>query len=339
MAAPESVPKTMSGILIEKPGGVEVLGWKEDLTVPELKEGQILVKNEFAGVNYIDTYFRNGMYKSDYPLITGKEAAGVVVAVHDSVKAFAPGDRVVYLDEHTYAQYSAIPAIKAVTIPDGITTKQAAASMLQGLTALTFIREAAGLHPTATLGVGQGPWVLVHAAAGGAGTQLCQMLHATGAKVIGTAGGEAKMEIARKNGAQWVIDSRADDLVEKVKEITNGHGPDVIFDGVGIATFSKDLEMIARKGTLISYGNASGKVPPFDLLDLGPKNVKLLRPVVFNYIATREELETYTRELFDFILSGKVDVKIHEVYPLKDVGRAHSDLEGRKTTGKLLLQV
>ena len=223
------------------------------------------MSNTTASTKHRDTdsecsYFRNGMYKSDYPLITGKEAAGVVVAVHDSVKAFAPGDRVAYLDEHTYAQYSAIPAVKAVAIPDGISTKQAAASMLQGLTALTFVREAAGLHPTATLGVGQGPWVLVHSAAGGAGTQLTQILNATGAKIIGTAGGEAKMETARKNGAQWVIDSHADDLVERVKEITNGHGVDVIFDGVGKATFDKDLEMIARKGTLVAYGNAVSEV-------------------------------------------------------------------------------
>ncbi|KAJ9150820.1 NAD(P)-binding protein [Pleurostoma richardsiae] len=341
MASAESIPKTMSGILIEAPGGVEALHWKEDLPVPELKEGEVLIKNEYIGVNYIDTYFRTGLYKAALPLVTGKEAAGTVAAAHPSVTALRPGDRVAYLDDHAYAQYAAVAAIKVLPLPEQLTTLQAAASLLQGLTALTFVREAAGLGPAAHLGVAPGrPWALVHAAAGGVGTQLCQMLAALGAQVIGTAGGPEKMAAARRNGAQWVIDSRGgDDLVAKVKEITGGHGADVIFDGVGKATFEADLELIARKGTLISFGNASGPVPPVDVLRLGPKNIKLMRPVVFNYLVEQEERDKYSKELFDLLATGKVEVKVHEVYPLKEVGRAHTDLESRKTSGKLVLKV
>ncbi|KAK3312349.1 hypothetical protein B0H66DRAFT_486159 [Apodospora peruviana] len=331
------VPKTMSGILITENGGPEVLQYKTDIPVPVLKEGEVLVKNEFMGINYIDTYFRTGLYKAPLPLITGKEAAGTIIAVHSSTGGFKEGDRVTYLHDHAYAEFTAVPASKLAHIPDGISSQQAAASMLQGLTALTFAREAAGLDKT--LGLGEGPWVLVHAAAGGTGTNLVQILSVMGAKVIGTAGGAEKCELAKKNGAQWAIDNKNEDVVARVKEITGGHGVDVVFDGVGKATFDGDLEMIARKGTLVSFGNASGPVPPIDVLKLGAKNIKLMRPVLFNYIVTQEERDSYTAELFDLLKSGKVNVKIHDIYPLKDVARAHSDLEGRKTTGKLLLKL
>ncbi|KAK4243583.1 hypothetical protein C7999DRAFT_36088 [Corynascus novoguineensis] len=336
------VPKTMSGILIEETGGVEVLKWKTDLPVPELKEGEVLVRNEFVGVNFIDTYFRTGLYKSPLPLVTGKEAAGVVVATPAS-SSLKEGTRVAYVADHAYAEFTAVPADRVAPIPDGLTTETAAAALLQGLTALTFVRETAELappyHPANQLGISKGPWVLVHAAAGGTGSLLAQILMIHGAKVIGTAGGKEKCEVARHNGAQWVIDSKSEDVVARVKEITGGKGVDVIFDGVGKATFESDMEMVARKGTVAVFGNASGPVPPVDILRLGAKNVKLMRPVLFAYIATTEERTAYTKELFDLLLTGKVRIKIHEVYPLKDVGRAHTDLEGRKTTGKLLLKV
>ncbi|EAQ87383.1 hypothetical protein CHGG_04002 [Chaetomium globosum CBS 148.51] len=342
------IPKTMSGILIEETGGVEVLKWKTDLSVPELGEGEILVRNEFVGVNFIDTYFRTGLYKSPLPLVTGKEAAGTIIAVHPSVHTTDPtlqeGVRVAYVADHAYAEVTAISADRAAAIPAGLDTQTAAASLLQGLTALTFVREAAGLaQPHATghrqLGVSEGPWALVHAAAGGTGSMLVQMLAAHGARVIGTAGGEVKCGLAKGNGAQWVVDSTSEDVVARVKEITGGKGVDVIFDGVGKATFEADLEMIARRGTLAVFGNASGPVPPVDVLKLGAKNIKLMRPVLFAYIVTKEERAAYTKELFELLLAGKVKVKIHEVYPLQEVGRAHSDLEGRKTAGKLLLKV
>ncbi|KAK4099194.1 NAD(P)-binding protein [Parathielavia hyrcaniae] len=347
-----SPPKTMSGILIEETGGVEALQWKTDLPVPELKEGEVLVRNEFVGVNYIDTYFRTGLYKTSLPLVTGKEAAGVIVALHPSVTtttnpsdqpSLQEGLRVAYIADHAYAEYTAIPSTCASPIPAGLSTETVAASLLQGLTALTFVREVAGLarprDTTHQLGVSEGPWALVHAAAGGAGSMLAQLLAVHGAKVIGTAGGPEKCEVARRNGAQWVVDSKAEDVVARVKEITGGRGVDVIFDGVGKATFEADLEMVARKGTVAVFGNASGPVPPVDVLRLGAKNIKLMRPVLFAYIVTKEERDAYTKELFELLLTGKVNVKVHGVYPLKDVGKGHTELEGRKTTGKLLLKV
>ncbi|KAK1855944.1 quinone oxidoreductase [Colletotrichum chrysophilum] len=165
------------------------------------------------------------------------------------------------------------------------------------------------------------------------------MLRAVGAKVIGTTSSDEKCALAKKNGAEWIVNSKSQDLVAEVKKITDGHGVDVIFDGVGKATFDSDLEMAARKGRLVVFGNASGAVPPFDILKLGPKNLKVMRPVVNNYVATREELEKYSGELFEMITSGKVEVAIHKAYPLKDVKQAHTDLESRNTTGKLLLKI
>ncbi|KAK0715144.1 hypothetical protein B0H67DRAFT_644927 [Lasiosphaeris hirsuta] len=329
------VPKSMSGILIDAPGGADVLQWKTDLPVPQLQDGEILVRNEFIGINYIDTYFRTGLYKAPFPLVTGKEAGGVVVA--SSSPEFKEGDRVGYISDHAYAELTALPAAKAVLLPAGITTEQAAASLLQGLTALTFVREAAGIKQE--LGVSEGPWTLVHAAAGGTGSQLVQILSVMGAKIIGTAGSPEKCELARKNGAQWVIDSRSEDVAARVKEITSGRGVDVIFDGVGKATFDLDLEIIARKGTLIVFGNASGPVDPVNLLRLSPKNIKLMRPVLLSYIVTKEEWRSYATELFDLIAAEKIKIAVFKTYPLSEVRQAHEDLEGRKSTGKLLLKV
>lgn len=215
------------------------------------------------------SYFRTGLYKSPLPLITGKEAAGTIIAVHPSVQASDPalqaGTRVAYVADHAYAEFTAVGAERAAAIPEGLDTQTAAASLLQGLTALTFVREAAGLaQPHAAghrqLGVSEGPWALVHAAAGGTGSMLVQMLAAHGVRVIGTGGGEEKCVLAKANGAQWVVDSKREDVVARVKEITNGKGVDVIFDGVGKATFDGDLEMIARKGTLAVFGNAVSDV-------------------------------------------------------------------------------
>jgi len=180
---------------------------------------------------------------------------------------------------------------------------------------------------------------LVHAAAGGVGLWLVQLLHATGAKVIGTASTPEKIALAKENGADFMIDYSKEDIVARVKEITNGQGPTAIFDGVGKSTFEADLEVAARKATVVSFGNASGPVPPLTIARLSPKNLKIARPQLFGYIATREEFEHYTSELFNFIIKDKLNVRVHEVYPLADVQRAHLDLEGRKTTGKLLLKL
>ena len=248
-----SVPTQMKAVQISKTGGIDVLD-HTSVQVPSLGEGQILVKNEFAGINFIDTYFRTGLYKApQFPLILGREGAGQVVSAHDSVAnnaSLKAGTKVVYMcgpDAGSYSEYTAVNARMAIPIPDGISTKTAAAALLQGLTAWTMIRESANVQA--------GQWTLVHAAAGGVGLLLCQMLKAVGAKVVGTASTDEKCALAKKNGAEWTVKS-GDDLVSKAKEITGEHGFDAIFDGVGKTTFQADLEMIAMKGHLISFGNA-----------------------------------------------------------------------------------
>ncbi|KAG5998678.1 hypothetical protein E4U52_006474 [Claviceps spartinae] len=320
------IPRTMKAIQITETGGPSILQLK-DVPVPEPSASQVLVKNEFSGVNYIDTYFRTGLYPAQLPIILGREAAGTVVASQSS--QVPVGTRVVYMSMGTYAQYSAVELSSVIQIPEHLSTEKAVAVYLQGLTAWTLIKEAANVQ--------KGQWVLVHAAAGGVGLLLVQMLRSIGAKVIGTASTEEKRELAQAKGAEWTIDS-GEDVVAKVKEITGGHGIDAIFDGVGQATFDADLEMIALKGHLVSFGNASGAVPPVNILKLGAKNVKLVRPVLYGYITERKDLEAYSRELFTLVASGKLDVVIHDVYPLSEVARAHVDIESRKTTGKLLIR-
>ncbi|KAK1566066.1 zinc-binding dehydrogenase [Colletotrichum navitas] len=326
------IPQTMNGVQISRTGGVEVLEYRTDLPVPALAEGQVLVRNAYAGVNFIDTYFRTGLYKAPLPLTLGREGAGTVVAAHPSAAAdaFKPGDRVVFMGTGSYAAYCAVPAASLVRVPDAVTDDQAAAALLQGLTAWTFVREAAEVEP--------GEWVLVHAAAGGVGLLLVQMLRAVGAKVIASASTDAKCALARDNGAEWTVNSSEQDLVAEVARITAGHGADVVFDGIGKATFDGDLQLAARKGRLVIFGNASGAVPPFDILKLGQKNLKIMRPVVNNYTATPDELAKYSGELFDMITSGKLNIAIHKVYPIQDVKSAHTDIESRKTTGKLILK-
>ncbi|CAD6448726.1 5f6279ec-563c-4a11-8044-c952bfe0fee2 [Sclerotinia trifoliorum] len=321
-----SIPQTMKGVLIEKTGGVEVLDYKTDLKVPVPKEGEVLVRNEFVGINYIDTYFRTGLYQSPKPEILGREAEGTIVSLGPSTTtSLKPNDRVVYMGTSTYAEYTVIPASKVHIVPSELAPGIAAAAFLQGLTALTLIREA--YH------VQRNDWILVHAAAGGVGLWLCQLLRVVGARVIATASSKEKLELAKENGAQVGINNKEEDIVKRVLEITGGEGVQAVFDSVGKDTFEGDLEVTARKGTV------SGAVPPFSISKLAAKNLKVLRPTLFNYIATREEFERYAAELFDFIIKDKLNVRIHEIYPLEEVRRAHTDIEGRGTTGKLLLKV
>jgi len=323
------IPAKMNVVQIAKNGGLDVLE-NAQIPIPTPTGDQVLVKNAYCGVNFIDTYFRGGLYPAPhFPLVLGREAAGEVVQAGNG---FQEGDRVVYMsgtEAGTYAEYTAVSAAKLIKIPDAVTLETAAAVYLQGLTAWTFIREAAAVKA--------GQWTFVHAAAGGVGLLLVQMLRSVGAKIIATASTEEKLELARKNGAEWTIKS-SDDIVAKVKDITGGHGVDVIFDGIGKTTFDADLEMIALKGQLISFGNASGAVEPLSILKLAPKNVRLMRPVVNGYVTEREDLERYSNELFDLVAGGKVEARIHEVYPLAEAKRAQADIESRKTTGKLLLK-
>jgi NADPH2:quinone reductase len=260
----------------------------------------------------------------------GRESEGTIVATGPGETFnLQTGDRVVCLSASTYAEYTAAPASSSTKIPDSIPPKIAAGALLQGLTALTLIREAHAVK--------KGDWVLVHAAAGGTGLWLCQLLKAVGARTIGTASTAEKVELASKAGAEEVINYSHEDVKKRVDALTDGKGVIAVFDGVGKSTFDLSLDCVARKGSLISFGNASGAVPPLAIARLSAKNVRLMRPTLFNFLVTREEFEGYTQELFDFIVKDKMDVRIHETYALSDVARAHGDLEGRRTTGKLLL--
>ncbi|KAL4951120.1 hypothetical protein BDW69DRAFT_196718 [Aspergillus filifer] len=328
------IPSTMKAIVTEKTGGPEVLEVRTNHPVPSAGEGQLLVRNKIIGINYIDTYFRTGLYPSPKPEILGREAIGTVVAVGPGANSynFAVGDRVAWLSTGSYAEFSAVPQAKSIKVPEGLSDEDVMGSFLSGMTVLSFAKE--------TYPVKKGDTVLLHAAAGGAGFLMTQILKDLGATVIGTAGGKEKVELVKGLGADHVIDYRSEegkDWVKKVKEITNGRGVDVVYDSVGKDTWEGSLEAVARKGTIVWFGNASGPVPPLPLPKLSPKCVKVARPTLFGYIETREEFEFYVNALFDLLKSGKLKVKVHKTYPLDQVAEAHRDLEGRKTTGKLLL--
>ncbi|KAJ9300645.1 hypothetical protein DTO271G3_1809 [Paecilomyces variotii] len=330
-----SLPSTQKAVIIEETGGPEVLKFKTDHPVPTPQEGQVLVKNNISGINYIDTYFRTGLYPSPKPEVLGREGAGTIVALGPGSNpyGFKVGDRVAWLSTGGYAEYSAVPAAKTVKIPDGISDEDTIGAFLSGLTVLTLAKEA---YP-----VQKGDWVLLHAAAGGAGFLMTQVLKSLGAKVIGTAGGPEKVELVKSLGADVVIDYKSDegkDWVKKVKEVTGGQGVNVVYDSVGKDTWEGSLDAVKRKGTVIYFGNASGPIPPIPIPRLSPKCVKIGRPTLFGYIETREEFEFYTNELFNLLKSGQLKVKIHKVYPLEQAEQAQRDLEGRKTTGKLLLR-
>lgn len=332
----------MKGVIIQESGGPEKLEWSDKLIVPKLQDGEVLIKNEYIGINYIDTYFRTGLYPAPKPLITGKEAVGIIAS--SSIPAYPVGMRVGYILDHAYAEYTAVPHTHLLPIPDAVTPQTAAASLLQGLTALTFIREVP-VRPNQT--------VLVLAAAGGVGQWLVQILKSElfgleGVKVIAAAGTDEKVALAKRLGADYGLNYNAVPLDKGVKTLcdtTAGEcktaygGPDIIFDGIGAATFKTDLDIIARKGTIVVYGNASGAVPPVNVLELGPKCVRLMRPVLFGYIQSKKERDVYINDLWDLLIQGKANVCIHKVYDLQDVASAHRDLEGRRTMGKLLLKV
>ncbi|KAJ5697732.1 hypothetical protein N7488_011416 [Penicillium malachiteum] len=331
-----SVPTTMKAVVVEQTGGPEVLQYKTEYPVPTPKEGQLLVRNNISGINFIDTYFRTGLYASPKPEILGREGAGVVAAIGPNTTGFAVGDRVAWMANGGYAEYTAVPAAKTVKIPEGISDEDLMASFLSGLTVLSFAKE--------TYAVQKGDWVLLHAAAGGAGFLMTQILKSIGAHVIGTAGGAEKCALVKSLGADVVIDYRSEegkDWVKKVKEVTGGRGVDVVYDSVGKDTWEGSLEAVKRKGTIVWFGNASGPVPPIPLpfsSKLSPKCVKIARPTLFGYIETREEFEYYTNELFRLLKSGELKVKIHKIYPMEEIKQVHQDLEGRKTMGKPLIK-
>jgi len=320
----------MKAIQVSKVGGPEVLRLVE-LPVPEPKPSEALVQIKAAGINFIDIYYREGRYPATLPFVPGMEAAGVVVRVGSDVTGIKSGDRVAYTGVlGSYAEFASVPAAVLVSIPEKLDFNQAAAAMLQGMTAHYLSHS--------TYPMRQGQSALIHAAAGGVGRLLVQMAKHLGARVIGTAGSDEKAKLARSAGADECIVYTATDFETETKRLTDGKGVHVVYDGVGKATFEKDLNVLRLRGYLVLFGGSSGAVPPFDLIKLSQKgSLYLTRPTLVHYTATREELEQRSGEVLNMITEGKLELRIHATYPLEKAEQAHRDLEGRKTTGKLLL--
>jgi NADPH:quinone reductase len=319
-------------IRVHETGGPEVLKW-EEVEVGDPGPGQVRLRQQAAGLNFIDVYHRTGLYKQELPFTPGVEGAGIVDAVGLGVNNMQAGDRIAYAGPvGGYAEVRLIPADRLVKLPDAISTEQAAAMMLQGLTAEMLLRR---VHQ-----VKAGETILVHAAAGGVGLILCQWAKALGATVIGTVGSDEKAELARAHGCDYPIVYTRQDFVAEVQRITEGKKLPVVYDGVGRDTFMKSLDCLHRRGMMVSFGNASGPVDPFPATLLAQKgSLFLTRPTLFDYIVTREELQQAAAELFGVIERGKVKVEVKQRFPLKDAAEAHRALEARKTTGSTVLTI
>jgi NADPH:quinone reductase len=320
----------MKAILIQQTGGPEVLH-VADLPIPQPKPNEAVVKVAASGVNFIDTYQREGRYKVPLPFVLGQEGAGVVASVGAEVKSLKAGERVAWASVlGSYAEYAAVPAERLVPVPDGVSDQQAASAMLQGMTAQYLIYS--------TFPLKRGQTALVHAAAGGVGQLLVQMAHDIGARVIATVSTDEKAAVARQAGADEVILYTKVDFEGETKRLTDGHGVDVVYDGVGKTTFEKGLNVLRPRGMMVLFGGSSGAVPPFDLMQLSQKgSLYVTRPTLFQYIATTEELRARSSAVFTMIVEGRLKLRIEHVYPLGEAATAHRELESRKTTGKLLL--
>ncbi len=320
----------MKAIRVSTPGGPEVLRY-EEVPQPFLGPGQALVKIAAAGVNYIDVYHRTGQYRIQLPFTPGVEASGIVTAVAPEVGEVKVGDRVAYQGAlGAYAEYAALPAERLVVLPDGISTRQGAAVMLQGLTAHYLA--------TSTYPLKRGDTCLVHAAAGGVGLLLCQIAKRRGARVIGTVSTEAKAALAHAAGADEVILYSERDFEAEVKRLTGGAGVQVVYDSVGKTTFDKSLNCLARRGMMVLYGQSSGPVGPFDPQILNQRgSLFLTRPTLAHYVATRTELLQRAGELLEWVRNGTLELRIDREFPLADAAAAHRQLEARLTMGKVLL--
>ena len=320
----------MKAIQVKQPGGPEVMELV-DLPVPEPKANEAVVKLAASGVNFIDVYHREGRYKVPLPFIPGQEGAGAVTAVGAEVKSVKVGDRVAWCGLlGGYAEYAAVAAERLVKIPAGVSDQQAASTMLQGMTAHYLSHD--------TYPLKRGETALVHAAAGGVGLLLVQMAHNIGARVIATVSTEEKAKLARGAGADEIILYTNSDFEAETKRLTGGKGVDVVYDSVGKTTFEKGLNILRPRGMMALFGGSSGAVPPFDLVVLSQKgSLYVTRPTLVNYIASRGDLEARADAVFGMIAAGKLKLRIEHTYPLGEAQRAHRDLEGRKTTGKLLL--
>jgi NADPH2:quinone reductase len=321
-----------SAIRIHRPGGPEVMQW-EPVEVGEPGPGQVRLRQEAVGLNYIDVYHRTGLYPQQLPFTPGVEGAGIVEAVGDRVDWLKIGDRVAYAGPiGSYAEQRLIAADKLVKLPDSISTEQAAAMMLQGMTAHMLLRSVHKVKP--------GETILIHAAAGGVGLIVCQWAKALGATVIGTVGSDAKAELARAHGCDHPIVYTRQDFAAEVDRITAGAKLPVVYDSIGKDTFDRSLDCLAPKGLMVTFGNASGPVAPFEPGLLAQKgSLFLTRPTLFTYTATRAGLEQAASELFDVVASGKVKVEIKQRFPLKDAADAHRALEARQTSGSTVLTV
>ena len=321
----------MKAIRVHETGGTEKLVY-EDIARPTPGPGQVLVKIHSIGLNFIDVYFRTGLYKSSLPFVPGMEAAGTVDAVGEEITDLNPGDRVAYAGIiGAYAEYAIIPAERLIRIPDGIDYETAAAAMLQGMTAHYLAFSSFPLR--------KGETILVHAAAGGVGLLLIQIAKRIGARVIGTVSSEKKAELAMSAGADHVILYTQSDFEQEVKAITSGKGVDAVYDSVGQATFEKGLNCLRPRGMMVLFGQSSGPVPPINPGILNPKgSLYLTRPGIGHYTATRDELAWRAGDVLDWVLDGSLKIRIDRTYPLKEVGQAHQALESRQTAGKVLLQ-
>ncbi len=319
----------MLAIQAARTGGPEVLE-AVDLPVPAPGPGQVLVRHQAVGLNFIDTYHRSGLYPMKMPAVLGLEAAGVVEALGEGVTRFSTGDRVAYNGTlGAYAEAAVVPAERAVKVPDAVSLETAAAVLLKGMTAEFLVRRCHRIEA--------GQTVLIHAAAGGVGSILVQWAKALGATVIATVGSEAKAVIARDHGADRVVLYDTEDVADRVSEITGGQGVAVVYDGVGKDTFEASLKSLGRRGMLATFGNASGPAPAIAPLELGAKSLFLTRPRLFDYIATTAELDESAAALFAVLESGAVKIEVGQTFPLSEARAAHEALEGRRTTGATLL--
>lgn len=318
-------------IVVHEHGGPEVLRW-EDYDPGPPGPGEARIRHSAVGLNYIDTYHRSGLYPLQLPCPIGMEAAGVVEEVGSGVTEVAPGDRVAYAANPpgAYSEVRNMPAHRLVKLPDSIDDRTAAAMMLQGMTVEYLIHRTFKVQP--------GQKVLWHAAAGGVGLIACQWLSAMGVTVIGTVGSEEKAELAKAHGCSHTINYRTENFVQRVKEITEGEGVPVVYDSVGKDTWEGSLDCLQPLGLMVSFGNASGPVPPFSVTSLAAKgSLYVTRPTLMTYTAKREDLLASASALFEVVSSGKVKININQTYPLSETAQAHRDLEARKTTGSTLL--
>jgi NADPH:quinone reductase len=320
----------MKAIRVHETGDVTVMRY-EEAPLPEPKEGEVRIKVEAAGLNFIDTYHRMGWYPLPKPFILGQEAAGTVDMVGTGVTDFKPGDRVAYcMHQGGYADYAVAPARLLVQVPNGVSTQQAAAVMLQGMTAHYLTHSTYALQP--------GDIALIHAAAGGTGALAVQMAKMLGAQVIATVGSEEKAVLASASGADDVIVYTQQDFETEVKRITGGKGCHVVYDSVGKATFEKSLNCLRPRGYMVLFGQASGQVEPLNPQVLNQKgSIYLTRPSLGAYIASRDELLRRANDLFTWMAAGKLEVRIDQSFPLSEAAAAHTYLEGRNTKGKVLL--